>query len=196
MLTWTLVNSTIDLEKTTEEYFRECLLEALGRLRLQLAAWTEFYLVDLLARKAPRIPFQTPLVLQYKAAVEETQPLGRFVHFQATGDTALLLLGYFGDYVYSRALSPSYVRHMGAGAYSAAAGMAAAFDGLTAAYEDLSSGFEEISLVINEVKEMTVHRTPNDVARMYEALNLTKSPSVAERLRQAGLFVASGSEDN
>lgn len=190
------MTSDLDLSASPESYFRERLLEALDRLRLEVRVWTEFYLVDLLARKAPNVQLSTPLVLQVKAAVESPEPAGRFKHYQSAGDTALLLLGFFGAYVDSRALSRSYVAHMGSGAYRATAALSDAFDGLTEAYEDLSDGFVEISLVLNEVRELTSHRTPTDILRLYEAMKATKSPSVAERLRREGLVVGVGSDED
>lgn len=188
-------NPNFDLDNSPASYFRERLLEAMAKLRLEVRTWTEFYLVDLLARKASQVQLEIPLVLQIKAAVEEPQPLARFNHYRDAGDTALLMLGFFGDHVDRRSLSRRYVAHMGAGAYRATAALSASFDGLTEAYEDLSDGFDEFSRVLNEVRELTSLQTPHDIIRLYEALNVTKSPSVAERLCQKGLIVSEGSAD-
>lgn len=180
--------SNLDLETTPQSFFRDHVVEALARLRLEVGVWTEFYLVDLLARKAPLIPMEQPLVTQLGACLENPRPFARFEGYRAVGDTALLLLGFFGAHVHRRGVNRSYVAAMGSGAYRATAALSGSYDGFTEAYEDLSEGFVEFARVLDEVREMTSLKTSQDILKLYAQWKQTKSPSVAGRLCLQGMI--------
>lgn len=189
------MTSSLDLETTPQSFFRDHVVEALARLRLQVGVWTEFYLVDLLARKALQIPMEQPLVTQLGACLENPRPFERFEGYRTVGDTALLLLGFFGAHVQRKGVNRSYVAAMGSGAYRATAALSGSYDGLTEAYEDLSEGFIEFARVLNEVREMTSLRTPQDLLELYAQWKQTKSPSVAGRLCLRGMIFVPDLED-
>lgn len=149
------MTSKLDLETSPQSFFHDHVVEALAKLRIEVGVWTEFYLVDLLARKAPSIPIEQPLVTQLIACLESPEPLTRFKGYRAVGDTALLLLGFFGEHTPKRGLNRSYVASMGANAYRATAALSSAYDGLTRAYQDLSEGFTDFAHVLDMVRSMT-----------------------------------------
>jgi hypothetical protein len=159
------VNSKLDLETSQQSFFHDHVVEALAQLRLEVGVWTEFYLVDLLARKAPSIPIEQPLVTQLIACLESPEAQTRFKGYRTVGDTALLLLGFFGEHAPRRSLNRSYVASMGANAYRVTATLANAYDGLTRAYQDLSDGFTDFAHVLDVVRGMTAQVEPPGLTR-------------------------------
>ena len=189
------MTSSLELYTSPQSFFRDHVVEALARLRLDVGVWTEFYLVDLLARKAPSLPMDQPLVTQLGACLENPRPFARFEGYRTLGDASLLLLGFFGDNVPRRGVNRSYVASMGRNAYAATAALSGSYDGLTAAYEDLSEGFTEFARVLDEVREMTSLRTPQDLLELYSRWKQTKSPNVAGRLCLGGMLFIPDLED-
>lgn len=191
------MTSKIDLAATPQSFFHAHVVEALTRLRLSTGTWTEFYLVDLLARKAPRVPLDRPLVFQLEACLSSPAPFVRFESYRTLGDVALLLAGFFSDFLSQRGVSQSYVASIGSDAYRATAALSGAYDGLTEAYEALSGGFLEFVRVLDVVREETDLRTPQDILAFYNQWKAVESPSTAEGLYLSGrLFVPRPDDEN
>jgi len=190
------VNSDIDIDTTAQILFREYVLEVLGELRIDAGAWTEFYLVDLLARKAPSISIDEPLVTQMAACAATNEPSEKFEGFRSIGDTALLLSGFFRDRVKARGVDLSYVVSVGSRAYEATASLSGSYDGLTEAYSALSDRFLLFSRVLAEVREMTSMKKRRGILGIYNKWKQIEPPRKPGGLHLRGpLFVPEKDED-
>lgn len=173
-------------------FFYESLVAALGRLHLKVEQWTEFYLVELLARHIDHPATQEPLVMQLESALDEESNHERFLRFREMGDSALFLVGFCPENVDQRGVTSQYVTQMGGRAYGSAASLAS--DGMGHVYGTLSNGFNDFVRVLDEVKENTSFRTPQDIVKLYEKWQKTKSDTIARRLNESGLFIPSTKE--
>ncbi len=168
-------------------YFHERLGQSLQRLEVSVDEETELYLVELLSRpeaSALATP-ETPLVERWKDALEAESERERLRHYQHTGDAALYTCGFFGDHIAKRGMSREYYITMGGRAYLAASQLAGR---RRDTFEELGHRFEPLVRVLDEVREETVLRTPQDIVRLYDRWRKTQSPTLAERLHSAGVF--------
>lgn len=180
---------TIEAHANMKEYFHERLLGALSRLSVSATPETEFYLVELLARQAAAPGgelFDRPLFDRLATALSVVDRDERFRQLRATGDCALVVCGFFADHFEHRGIRRDYVVGMGGRAYRAAGGSVPR--PRAEVFEELSDGFGSFASVLDEVRENTVLRTPQDIVRLYDRYRRTKSPALAARLRGAGVF--------
>lgn len=182
-------------------WFRERLLTALETVQVPASETTQVYLVELLASFAvstERAELDRPLALQLADAVEADGP-EKIRILRSLGDTALYILGFFEDHLERRGLSRSYVVAMGGRAYSSV-GALSAFSPSEAvrrqAYAELADHFEGYVEAIDDVREGTALRTPQEIVRLYERWKRTRSPRLAQRLRREGVFPAIPDEDS
>jgi hypothetical protein len=177
-------------------WFRERLEAALEQRRVEAAESTRAYLVELLSalgvgRRRP--PGQRPLALQLADAREADDGLERLRIYRALGDEALCLSGFFSDHLESRGLSAGYVCSMGGGAYENAGVLAlqsASESTRVGVYRELSRKFVPFAQVLDEVRESTALRTPQDIVKLYDRWRRTGSPRLAERLSAEGVYPA------
>lgn len=186
---------SIEASSDVRGWFHERLEESLDRQNVPASELTRLYLVELLARFAERPGrdgLERPLVLQLADALEATGP-ERLARLRALGDHALYGLGFFEDAFERRGVTRDYVVTMGGRAY-AQASVLAVYSPREAVrrevYEELADGFEIYVETIDDVRESTVLRTPQDIVRLYEKWKRTKSPKIARRLRSEGVFPA------
>lgn len=183
---------SIERSANVRSWFHERLQDALGRVRTPASAATEMYLVELLSRHAESatLSLARPLALLLADACE-AEGAERTRRLRELGDTALYVLGFFEDHLARRGISRDYVVAMGGGAYAGAERLAA-YDPREAVradvYGELADGFEGYVEVLDEVRESTVLRTPQDIVKLYEKYKRTRSPKVAARLREEGVF--------
>lgn len=169
-------------------YFQEAINQALERLHLKIEDWIVFYLVELLARQAVQPVTLEPLVTQMDAALRASSAQEKFSRFKEMGDSALVLVGFYEEAVVKRS-SKGYVVLMGGRAYRSAAALAN--DGFGKVYGSLSDGFEDFVQVLDEVKENTSLRTPQDIVKLYDKWRQTGSRAAASRLRSSGVLLSS-----
>ena len=175
-------------------WFRERLVSALDRHRMETSEPTRLYLVELLASFAgpdARGRIDRPLALQLADAVE-ADGVDRLRIYRELGDTALYTLGFFEDHVERRGISRSYVVTMGNRGYSSAETLARVSPAELArqpVYRELAHRFEGFVEVLDEVRESTQLRTPQDIVKLYERYKRTRSPKLAARLREEGVFL-------
>ena len=183
---------TIEMSGDVRGWFFERLDAALERHGVPASETTRFYLVELLASFADgdAADFDRPLAFQLAEAMETDGP-EKIRKLRDLGDSALYLLGFFEDHLERRGLSRSYFVAMGGRAYGTARQLAA-FSPREAprqeAYGELAERFEGYVEALDDVRESTVLRTPQDIVRLYEKWKRTKSPRLAERLRSEGVF--------
>ncbi|UJR81144.1 Hypothetical protein I5071_31970 [Sandaracinus amylolyticus] len=179
-------------------WFRERLESALDRHRIEAPDETRAYLVELLAGMGlgrRRAPGQRPLALQLKDA-REAQGIERLRLYRALGDDALCLAGFFRDHLEQRGVSAGYVHTMGGGAYESAGVLAvqSAHEAVRIeVYRDLSRRFTTFAELLEEVRESTTLRTPQDIVKLYDRWRRTGSPRLAERLTREGVYPTRGS---
>ncbi|HJL16651.1 MAG TPA: hypothetical protein RMH99_13395 [Sandaracinaceae bacterium LLY-WYZ-13_1] len=184
---------TIEMSADVRGWFRERLVAALEERGIPASATTRLYLVELLssfARDGSRARLGRPLALQLADAVEAEGP-ERIRLLRQLGDTALYVLGFFEDHLERRGVSRSYVVAMGGRAYSSAESLAAHSPSEAprrVAYAELADGFEAYVEAIDEVRESTALRTPQDIVKLYDKWKRTGSPRLAKRLQKEGVF--------
>jgi hypothetical protein len=176
---------TIELSADPTGFFHERLREALERRHMNLSEPTEVYLVHLLTgfvHITADEALERPLVERMAHALEAPSTTESFRRFRALGDNALYISGFFSDHLDRRGVSRGYVVAMGGRAYVAAS----SFGGDL--FEELAESFDTLAQVLDEVRETTSLRTPQDIVRLYERWRRTKSPALAERLEAEGVF--------
>lgn len=173
-------------------FFYEAIAEASSRLHLKIEQWTEFYLVNLLIRQVNQpADYSTPIVLQLGQALESKDSHERFMRLRRAGDAALFLTGFFAEHVSRKGITRHYVVQLGERAYQSAAPLSP--DGLTHVYLNLSDGFNDYVRILDEVRELTDLKTPQDIVRLYDRWSKTGAASALRRLREAGVFPSKGS---
>jgi hypothetical protein len=184
---------SIDTSRDLRGWFRDRLMEALERRGLPASESAQVYVVELLHRFALRseeLPLDRPLALQLADANDANGP-ERIRLLRALGDTTLYLSGFFSDHLERRGVSRSYCVAMGERAYSSA-GALAAYSPSDAVrkmvYEELADEFERFASALDDVRESTTMRTPQDIVKLYDRWRRTRSPALAERLREEGVF--------
>lgn len=191
---------TIEMLGDLRGWFRVRLAEALERRRLSASATTQMYLVELLhafAVEPAGEALARPLALQLADAVE-AQGVERIRLLRTLGDTALYLSGFFSDHIERRGVSPRYFAAMGERAYSSAGALAPYCPSEAArspVYVELADEFEAFVETFDDLRETTTLRTPQDIVKLYDKWRRTRSPRIAERLREEGVFPADVPED-
>ena len=175
-------------------FFYQHLQTALSRLRVRPSPAAELYLRDLLVRSMlmrgvrPATP-DRPLVQLMAGAMEVDDARERLRRLREVGDAALYTCGFFGDYVASRGMSPRYYSAMGGRAYRGASALSVEHRGT---FVELAEGFDDFARVLDEVRERTVLRSPQDIVRLYDLWKRTKDPRFAKKLRGQGVFPQEG----
>lgn len=171
----------------TRGFFHERLMSALQRRGVAAAAETELYLLDLLIRGTQFVlatPDQ-PLVHRLAAALAVDEPRARRERLREAGDSALYTAGFFGEHVQSRGMSVRYYAEMGGRAYRGASDLPGPH---VRTFRELAGGFTGFTEVLDEVRESTQLRTPQDIVRLYDRWKRTGNPRLAERLQEEGVF--------
>lgn len=187
--------TTILLDADMTGFFRDRLVAAMSRRDVRVSEATEFYLVHLLtdhARRPAKDALDQPLVHRLAAAVEAPRTAERFRLFRELGDAALYVAGFFSDHFTRRGISRDYVVSMGHRGYGEAADLCDRTWGADGAfgevYPELAESFESYARILDEVRETTALRTPQDIVRLYDRWRRTGSPLLAERLQEHGVF--------
>jgi len=182
----------LELQPNVDAFFAGRLESALSERAVPASAWAREYLVGLLARFASddlAARVQEPLGLRLAEALQEPAPWTRVAQLRDVGDDALYLSGFFDPWLTSRGIAASYVAALGGRAY----GMVAASGRLSAeaarGYRELGERFQDLAHVLEDVREQTALRTPQDIVRLYDRYRRSPSLRLARRLRQAGVLV-------
>lgn len=181
--------------ETPVEFFREQLAKAMEHQRVSTSAFTEFYLVNLLAAcvrgdhlPSPEPGFdEVPLALLYARALHSSRH-ERAVLLKAMGDNALFVSGFFSGSLSDGAGNLRYYCDLGGHAY---ARLAHEHEGASrlgpAVFAELASRFRHFVDVLSEVSESTRLSTPLSVVRLYERWLQTGSHRAAALLADAGI---------
>ncbi len=184
---------SIDTSGDLRSWFRERLIAALERRRVPASQTALVYLVELLhgfAVERATADLARPLALQLADAAEASGA-ERIRRLRALGDAALYLAGFFADHLDRRGVTREYFMTMGERAYSSAGALAAYLPSeapRSPVYSELAEEFEGFVHTLDDVRESTAMRTPQDIVKLYDRWRRTRSPRLAERLRAEGVF--------
>ena len=181
--------------ETPVEFFREQLGKAMEHQRVATSAFTEFYLVNLLAacirgeslpRPEPGFD-EMPLALLYARSLQADRH-DRARLLRAMGDTALFVSGFFASSLSESAGSLKYYCDLGGHAYAC---LAHDHEATTSAgpqvFGELSAQFRRFVDVLSEVSELSRLSTPHSVVQLYERWLQTGSQRAAALLVERGI---------
>jgi hypothetical protein len=183
-------------EATAFEFFREQLVEALEHQRVSTSAFTEYYLVNLLAASMRgetilgREPGydEVPLALLYLRALGVSRR-ERARRLRAMADTALFVSGFFADSLSGREGDLRYYMTLGGQAY-ARLGRDPEEDAFVGpeVFTELALRFRDFVDVLAEVSERSRPSTPASVVSLYERWLQTGSRRAAALLARQGIM--------
>jgi hypothetical protein len=188
--------------ETPVEFFREQLAKAMEHQRISTSAFTEYYLVNLLAAfvRGEQLPArepgfdEVPLALLYLRALDSSRHQ-RALRLRATGDTALFLSGFFADSLSDKEAGVRYYATLGGRAYSCLSRDHEGTDRLgPPVFSELAGRFRQFADVLAEVSEASRLSTPLSVVRLYERWLRTGSPMTASLLAEKGISPADPGE--
>jgi len=181
--------------ETAVEFFREQLSQAMEHQRVSTSAFTEYYLVNLLAAfmRGENLPGrepgydEVPLAILYVRALQASR-FERAQRLRAMGDTALFLSGFFGDSLADKEADVRYYATLGGRAYSR---LSREHEGPgrlgPVVFSELSDRFRQLVDVLAEVSEKSRLKTPASVVRLYERWLQTGSRRAAALLAERGI---------
>jgi hypothetical protein len=181
--------------ETPVEFFRDQLARAMEHQRVSTSAFTEYYIVNLLAAciRGERLPRpeagfdETPLALLYaRAALASRHERARLL--RTMGDQALFVSGFFADSLSESTGSLRYYCDLGGHAYSRLAqehDLEASVG--PSVFRELAGHFRRFVDVLNEVSETTRLNAPASIVRLYERWLQTGSLRAAALLAERGI---------
>lgn len=180
--------------KDLGSWFGERVDAALNRRSVAASPEVRAYLVGLLTRGAAGsfVDLDAPLVLGLDRAFSSEEPSERLERFREVGDRALVLSGFFADRLDHRGITRDYVVGLGGRAFHGAHETARRRNQPARVYVELAGAFGEWASVLDEVRETTTLKTPQDIVRLYDRFRRTGSPEVASRLVREGVFPVLG----
>jgi hypothetical protein len=190
------------VRETPAEFFRVQLTKAMEHQRVSTSAFTEYYLVNLLASgvrgdataSAPELnDVEAPLALLYIRALQSSRA-ERARLLRTMGDTALFVSGFFADSLHRKLIDLQYYRAMGGRAYAQLSQEnASAF--APKVFDELAGRFAQFADVLWEVSETSRINTSNhSVLSLYERWLRTGSKRSADLLAEQGIHPVSPGE--
>jgi hypothetical protein len=180
--------------ETPLEFFREQVTKALEHQHISTSAFTEYYLVNLLASciRGDQLPtgdvgdVEAPLATLYVKALQSARA-ERARLLRAMGDTALFMSGFFADSLQGKVADLHYYRAMGGRAYGRLS-QETASSFAPRVFDELSGRFVAFADVLWEVSESSrMHAGSHSVLHLYERWLQTRSPRSAELLADFGI---------
>jgi hypothetical protein len=182
-------------EETAVAFFHEHLLAAMENQHVSTSAFTECYVVNLLAAfaRGEGLPGreagfdETPLALLYARALE-ADGWERSHLLRTTADTALFVSGFFGDSLSRAGADVRYYAALGGRAY-ARLGRDHEREArvATGVFTELAARFREFVDLLAEISERVMVTTPASLVRLYERWRQTRSRRDAVLLAQQGI---------
>ena len=180
-------------EESPMEFFREQLERAMEHQRVSTSAFTEYYLVNLLAAGIKGDPLtrgepgydETPLALLYIRALEASR-YERARLLKTTGDTALFVAGFFADSLSANA-DRMYYRAMGGRAYAHLSHDEQPDSLAPRVFSELADRFVQFADLLAEVSDRSRVSTNRSVLALYERWVQTGSRRAAALLADQGI---------
>jgi hypothetical protein len=189
--------------ETAVEFFREQLGKAMEHQRVSTSAFTEYYLVNLLAAfmRGESLPGrepgfdETPLALLYVRALDAS-PMERARRLRATGDTALFVSGFFADSLADTQGDVRYYTILGGRAYAHLSREHEAPGHLgPGVFAELAARFRQFVDVLAEVSEYSRVTTPASLVRLEGGWVKRGGPRAAALLAEQGITPVAPGED-
>jgi hypothetical protein len=175
------------------EFFREQLAQAMDHQKVSTSAFTQYYLVNLLAgcvRGAlpPSEPGydETPLAVMYVRAIQSSRR-DRARLLRAMGDTALFVSGFFADSLSRSLVSLDYYKAMGGFAYARLAQDEEPRVFGPEVFSELSDRFTEFADLLSEISEKSHLSSNGSLLKLYERWLATGSRRAATLLAERGI---------
>jgi hypothetical protein len=184
----------MDLASSVEGFFHEEVDRAFRDKGLRPGPMVEHYLVQLLAAYAAQGSPDAPLALKLAAAVDAS-PRERRRGLREIGDTSLYVSGFWSESLADKLVDVSYYIDMGGSAYGelARGGPGWTGDPFGAVFGELAAHFVLFVEVLALVSRRTSHPASNeDVLRLYQRWQRTKSQAAAARLAALGVVPPKG----
>jgi hypothetical protein len=183
-----------------KEFFRTLLTEAIQRQRVELAEFTEFYLVNLLsdfveadrlfAREEGR-KAEEALALMYGRALQQ-QREERIRTLRRLGDVSLYKAGFFSSALREGPVGPDYYIRMGGAAYGQLAELSPAA-GFAGVYRELEVKFRAVVDVLEEIAARGLASNgPGGALKVYETWVRTGDEKLERVLVDVGLVTPRG----
>ena len=142
--------------ETPLEFFKEQLERAMQHQKVATSAFTEYYLVNLLAACMQRDALpgpepgydEMPLALLYVRALEASR-FHRAKLLRALGDGALFVSGFFADSLSRKQVDLSYYRQMGGHAYARLSREDGVFEYEPSVFSELAQRFTQFADVLS-----------------------------------------------
>ena len=181
-------------EGSPMEFFKEQLERAMEHQKVNTSAFTEHYLVSLLAScvRGDGLPppepgyDETPLAMLYAQALR-TSGRERARLLRTMGDSALFVSGFFADSLTRTLVDLAYYRAMGGQAYARLSREHANLGYAPEVFFELSGRFTEFADVLAEVSEATRLVSDRSVLQLYERWVQTGSRRAAVLLAEKGI---------
>ena len=181
-------------EESPMEFFKGQLERAMEHQKVSTSAFTEHYLVSLLAGcvrggalPAPDPGYdETPLALMYVQALRASRH-DRVRLLRAMGDTALFVSGFFADSLGRTLVDLGYYRAMGGQAYARLSREDRGIGYEPGVFEELSGRFTEFADLLSEVSEASRLVSDRSVLQLYERWMQTGSRRAAVLLAERGI---------
>ncbi len=184
----------MDLGGSVEEFFRDEVDKAFRDRRLTAGTLTEHYLVQLLATYAAQPIQAKPLALTMLESVDAA-PRERRTQLREVGDTSLYVSGFWTESLADKLVDVDYYIDLGGTAYGelARGGTGWTGDPFGDVFGELAENFARFVEVLMVISRRTTHVANNeDVVRLYQRWQRTKSRWAAARLAALGVIPARG----
>ena len=184
----------MDLGGSVEEFFRDQVDQAFRDRGLTPGGLTEHYLVQLLAAYAAQPIEARPLALEMLESVE-APPRERRTQLRKVGDTSLYLSGFWAESLGDKLVDVDYYIDLGGSAYGelARGGTRWTGDPFGDVFAELAENFARFVEVLMLISRRTAPAASNeDVVRLYQRWQRTKSRWAAARLASLGVIPSTG----
>jgi len=180
-------------EESPVEFFRDQLERAMEHQKVSTSAFTEYYLVNLLAGciQGESLPSEAgyeemPLALLYVQALAASR-LERIRLLRSMGDTALFISGFFADSVNRKIVDLDYYKSMGGHAYARLSRQAEGTVFGPTVFAELAWRFTEFADLFSEISENSRLTSHASILRLYEKWLQTGSRRAASLLADRGI---------
>ncbi|ASJ71041.1 hypothetical protein IMCC3135_04640 [Granulosicoccus antarcticus IMCC3135] len=195
------MSRTCLIQPTTclQDFFRERIVQATGKLRLDGNDETVWYLTQLLCNYSKTNQFLdnngtgatlTPLAEYYRMALESASRHERRLLLQRLGDVAIVVAGLFSGALNRKPIGVSYYISMGESAYATLADEASQSSrdrALQGIFETLATDFSDYVEVLSAIPSQVSHE--KDLLELVDEWENTQHPTLARELRRQGVFI-------
>lgn len=180
----------IETCKKCDEFFKEILDDALNNQHLQISQEATFYLLGVLLMGMKRGPNDDTRSMTEKYLLAQHNEQASAL--KAVGDLSLIIAGIWWQSLLRKLVDVDYYITIGSLSYQKASEITP--KNLADLFEELSENFSNIVNVMTEATRCIseANMSNNDILRMYEVWLRTHNRFLAEKLKDLGLNVVSG----